>query len=125
DRTAVVIVPLLGADRTLPAVLAAFELPSGRPLWRTELAGVTRGRAIVADLDGDGRPELVVGDGAAITVYDPWTGAASEPIASSGLPIAFGDPFGSGFAHLIVASRSGIELWRGPEWTPGTLQWSG
>lgn len=125
DRTAVVIVPLLGADRTLPAVIVAYELPSGRRLWRTELTGVTRGRAILADLDGDGRPELVVGDGASITAYDPWSGAASEPVACGGMPIAFGDPFASGRAHLVVASHSGIELWRGPAWTPGTLQWSG
>jgi hypothetical protein len=125
DRTAVVIVPLLGADRTLPGVLAAFELPTGRLLWRTDLPGAGTSRAILADLDGDGRPELVVGDGSAIVAYDPWSGAAAEPLACRGLPVAFGDPFASGFAHLITVGPDGIELWRGPEWTPGTMQWSG
>lgn len=124
DRTAVVIVPLLEADRTLPPCLVAYELPSGRRLWKTELT--TRGgRAILGDLDGDGCVELIVGDGGSITAYDPWSGAASEPIACGGVPVAFGDPFASGHAHLIVASRSGIESWRGTGATPGALQWSG
>jgi hypothetical protein len=125
DRTAVVMVPLLAADPALPSVIVAYALPSGRMLWRHELPSVQCGRAILADLDGDGRPELVVGDGANLVAYDPWSGAASEPIACGGVPIAFGDPFASGHAHLIVASRTGIELWRGREWTPGTMQWSG
>jgi hypothetical protein len=126
DGRAVVIVPLLGADRALPALLAAYELPTGRPLWRTELPGVIDGRAILADVDGDGRPELVVGDGTSITAYDPWTGTASEPIACRGFPVAFGDPFASGFNHLFVAAAGGVEMWRGPTATaPGTMRWCG
>jgi hypothetical protein len=41
------------------------------------------------------------------------------------VPVAFGDPCATGFAHLITASPSGIELWRAKPCTPGAMQWTG
>jgi len=123
-HTAVVIVPLLDPDEAIPATLVGFELPSGRELWRHRPA-VAGGRALLADLDGTGRPQLVVGDGQALVAYDPWTGRASAPLACKGLPVAFGDPLATGFAHLITAGGDGIELWRGPRCRPGAMAWTG
>lgn len=120
----VVIVPLLDPLPGVPATLVAFELPSGRELWRTprEAAG---GRALLADLRGDRRAQLVVGTGRELVVHDPWTGQVRSSIACRGVPIAFGDPFGTGFAHVITASPAGIELWRGPRCAAGAMAWTG
>lgn len=123
-RTAVVIVPLLDPDHGVPPTLVGFELPSGRELWRhrPDAAG---GRALLADVDGNGRPQLIVGDGRALVAYDPWTGRASAPLPCKGLPVAYGDPLATGFAHLITAGEGGIELWRGPQCRPGAMAWTG
>lgn len=123
--TAAVIVPLLDPDEAVSPVLLAFELPSGRELWRCrrEAAG---GRALLADLDGSGRPQLVVGDGSALIAHDPWTGLASAPLPCKGQPVGFGDPLGSGAAHLITAGGGdGIELWRGAPCRAGAMAWIG
>lgn len=122
--TAVVIVPLLDPAPAVDPTLVAFELPSGRELWRCRPEG-GGGRALLADLEGDGRPQLVVGDGRAVIAYDPWSGRTSAPLACTGLPIAFGDPLGAGFAHLITAGPDGIELWRGPRCPAGAMAWTG
>jgi ARG/rhodanese/phosphatase superfamily protein/protein kinase-like protein len=122
--TAAVIVPLLDPPHGVPATLVAFELPSGRELWRHHPESTT-GRALLADLHGDGAAQLVIGDGRALVVYDPWTGRASAPIECQGVPVAFGDPFASGFAHVITASPGGVELWRGPPCSPGAMAWTG
>jgi hypothetical protein len=121
---AAVIVPLLDPDPSVAPVLAAFELPSGRELWRCrrEAAG---GRALLADLDGSGRPLLVVGDGQALVAHDPWTGRASSPVACKGLPIAFGDPLATGTSYLMTSSSDGIEMWRGGRCRPGAMAWNG
>ena len=121
---AVVIVPLLATLNGVTPTLVAFELPSGRELWRWRTGG-DGGRALLADVAGDGRPQLVVGTGRSLVFHDPWTGHASAPLACTGLPVAFGDPFSTGFAHLITASRDGIELWRGPRCVPGAMAWTG
>jgi hypothetical protein len=122
--TAAVIVPLLDPDEAVPAALIAFELPSGRELWRCR-PDAPGGRALLADLDSSGRPQLVIGDGRALVAYDAWSGRATAPVACKGWPVAFGDPLGSGFAHLITASSDGIELWRGPRCPPGAMAWTG
>ena len=124
DGSAVVIAPLIGADPVVPSGIAAFALPGGHELWRCRLPA-RRGRAVLGDLDGDGRPELVVGTGDGIFAYDPWTGALRAELPGAGLPVAIGDPFASGFAHLIVASDEGIEIWRGQPCRPGAMQWAG
>jgi ARG and Rhodanese-Phosphatase-superfamily-associated Protein domain/Protein kinase domain len=123
-NTAIVLVPLLGADPTLPSTIVAFSLPDARELWRTRV-DTTAGRAVLADLDGDGKPELVVGTGSALLAYDPWSGAATMPTECTGMPVAFGDPFFSGYAHLITASLDGIELRRGPACERGAMRWTG
>ena len=122
---AVVIAPLIGAARAVPPTLVAIAVPDGRELWRHALARPGPGRALLADVDGDGRPELLVGDGRELVAYDPWTGEASDPVACTGLPVAFGDPFGSGHAHLVTTSVTGVEIWRGPRCRDGAMQWSG
>ncbi|HEU4410162.1 MAG TPA: serine/threonine-protein kinase [Polyangiaceae bacterium] len=122
---AVVIAPLLGADRALPSCLSAFALPSGREAWRYHLDVARGARALLADVDGDGRVELVVGTGEALAAYDAWTGEPRGTLACDGLPVAFGDPFATGSAHLITASPGGIELWRGPRCQPGAMHWVG
>jgi hypothetical protein len=124
DGTAVVIAPLIGADPAVPSGIAAFSLPDGRELWRCRLPA-RRGRAVLGDLDGDGMPELVVGTGDGVVAYDPWTGEVLAELPGAGLPAAIGDPFGSGFAHLITASDAGIEIWRGQPCRPGSMQWAG
>ena len=122
--TAAVIVPLLDPDDALPPTLVGFELPSGRELWRCR-RDAPGGRALLADLGGDHRPQLVVGDGASLVAYDPWTGATTAPLPCKGLPVAFGDPLVTGFGHLITAGSDGIELWRGPRCPPGAMAWAG
>lgn len=125
NGTAVIITPLVGADRSLPPCLSAFALPSGREIWRANLDATPIARAILADIDGDGRVEVLVGTGEAILAYDAWTGEPRAPFACPGWPVAFGDPFATGHAHLITASAEGIELWRGPRCQPGAMFWTG
>jgi hypothetical protein len=122
--SAVVIVPLFDPDHRVPDSLVAFALPSGRELWRCR-PGTPGARAVLADLHGDRKPQLVVGTGSSLVVHDPWTGQASVPLACTGVPVAFGDPFATGFAHVITASAQGIELWRGPRCQPGAMAWTG
>jgi Protein kinase domain len=121
---AVVIVPLFDPDHRVPDSLVAFALPSGRELWRCR-PSAPGARAVLADLHGDRKPQLVVGTGSALVVHDPWTGHASAPLPCPGVPVGFGDPFATGFAHLITASADGLELWRGPRCQPGAMAWTG
>ncbi|HSS00712.1 MAG TPA: serine/threonine-protein kinase, partial [Kofleriaceae bacterium] len=116
--SAVVIVPLFDPGRGAAATLVGFELPSGRELWRSPRDALG-GRALLADLRGDGQAQLVIGTGHELTVLDPWTGQARSSVESHGVPVAFGDPFCTGAAHLITASVDGVELWRGPRCRPG------
>jgi hypothetical protein len=124
DGSAVVIAPLLAADPAVPSVIAAYALPGGQELWRCRLPA-RHGRVVLGDLDGDGKPELVAGTGDGIFAYDPWTGALLAELPGAGLPVAIGDPFASGFAHLIAASSEGIEIWRGQACRTGAMQWAG
>jgi len=116
NRTAIAIVPLLGADRSLPNQLVAFDLPSGDERWRRPTPGV---RAIL------GPRSIIVGTGDTVIAFDAWTGEPSDPLPCRGLPVALGDPFDSGHIHLITASPDGIELLRGPACAPGAMTWSG
>jgi hypothetical protein len=123
--TAVIIAPLVGADRSLPQSIAAFGLPDGRALWRRWLDDASTGRAVLGDVAGRGRPDVIVGTGRELFAIDAWTGDPSEPIACDGVPIAVGDPFTAGATHLFTASRDGIEIWCGAACVPGAMQWSG
>jgi hypothetical protein len=124
DGTAVVIAPLIAADPAVPSGIAAYALPDGRELWRVRLPA-RRGRAVLGDVDGDGRPELVVGTGDGVLAYDPWTGALRMELPDAGLPVAIGDPFATGFQHLVTVTGEGLELWRGQRCRPGAMQWAG
>ncbi|HEY5921585.1 MAG TPA: serine/threonine-protein kinase [Kofleriaceae bacterium] len=124
DGMAAVIVPLLTADPSIEPVLVAYEAAEGRRLWRCNLQR-RGGRALLADLHGNGKPSLLVGDGHELVARDPWTGTSTDPLTCAGLPIAYGDPFGAGVAHLVTVSAGAIELWRGPACTPNAMQWSG
>jgi hypothetical protein len=123
DRSAAVIVPLLDPDDSIAPVVVAFELPSGRELWRCR-RDAPGGRALLADLQG-GQPLLVIGDGQALTAYDPWTGRASSPVACKGLPVAVGDPFATGTTYLFTAGSDGVEMWSGARCRPGAMAWTG
>jgi hypothetical protein len=123
DGVAVVIVPLFEPLAAVPPALVAFGLPSGRELWRTRASAIAR--PVLADLARDGAAQLVFGTGRELVAHDVWTGRASSPVECSGAPVAFGDPFATGFAHLITASPGGIELWRGRRCAPGAMGWTG
>lgn len=124
EGTAVVIAPFLATPPWLPASVVALHVPSGRELWRARL-DCQRVGALLADLDGDGRAELLVGTGQHLLRYEPWTGAAGLPIECAGLPVAFGDLFGVGVACLVTVGPGGIELRRGPTCAPRAMQWAG
>jgi len=70
-------------------------------------------------------PELLVGDGHELTTRDPWTGATTAVLACAGLPVAYGDPFGSEHGFLVTASGEAIEIWRGRRCPRYAMQWSG
>jgi hypothetical protein len=122
--TAVVVVPLFDPPRGVPATLVGFELPSGRELWRSP-RNALGGRALLADLRGDGQAQLVIGTGYELIVLDPWTGQVRTSVDSHGVPVAFGDPFCTGAAHLVTTSVDGVELWRGPRCRAGAMAWTG
>lgn len=123
-ESAVVLVPLISPASQLPSVIVAFSLPSGRELWRARVSA-GEARAMLADIDGDGRPELVVGTGEELWVYEPWSGATSWQRTCRGLPVAFGDVFGQGQASLVTASSEGVNIYHGPACRPYATLWSG
>jgi hypothetical protein len=113
--SAVVIAPL-------PRVVVAIGLPRGREIWRR--GSSPGGRALLADLDGGG-PALLMATGAEILAMDPWSGRDLWTLPFAGVPVAAGDPFGSGFVHLFSSTGSTLEVWRGQKCLPGLMQWSG
>jgi hypothetical protein len=118
-----VIVPLLTPHPSIPTTLAAFTIPDGQPTWRCTLER-RGGRALLADL-GNGRPALLVGDGHEVVARDAWTGTVVASLACTGLPVAYGDPFGVARDHLITVGKQAIEIWRGGACERNAMQWSG
>jgi Protein kinase domain len=130
QQSSVVIVPLLAADRSLPSSVVAFSLPEGRELWRVSAEGNPGGegrdgRALLADLDGDGTVEVVVGTGSSLKSLLLHSGAERMSVASRGVPVAYGDLVGHGQAQLITASPEGIEVWQGQACRPRSMRWAG
>lgn len=122
EEDAILIVPFLGPPKPLPSCLVAFSLGREAELWRQPMAA---GSAILGDADGDGRPELIVGDGQRVLALSPDDGRAVAEQQAPGLPAALGDPFGAGRTFLFTTSSDGLDVLRGAPCLPGRMQWVG
>lgn len=126
ERDFVVAVPFVGGVGPFAPCVVAFSAPEGRELWRAPLPASKPGSALYADVVGQGRASLLVGaPGMPVRAHDPVTGELQGEGAAEGAPIAYGDPFGTGFAHLITLQDDALALWRGPPTLPGRVEWAG
>lgn len=126
ERDFVVAVPFVGGVGPFAPCVVAFSAPEGRELWRATLPASQPGSAIFADIGGQGRASLLVGaPGMPVRAHEPVSGELQGEGAAVGAPIAYGDPFGTGFAHLITQQEDALALWRGPATLPGRVEWAG
>lgn len=122
----VVAVPFVGGVGPFSPCVVAFSAPEGKELWRAPLRATKPGSALFADMHGDGRASLLVGaPGAPVRAFDPVTGESQGEGPIAGAPVAYGDPFGTGFAHLITLQDEELAIWRGPPTLPGRVEWAG
>jgi len=112
-----------GSDGTLCCVDAA----TGDELWRKKVGSITWGAAIWADLDGDGRDEVVAGtERRGIVALDAdgesrwaYTGAKGEKAVVVQCPIAAADIDADGKAEVFAAAQFGPLCIKGD----GSLRW--
>ena len=85
---------------------------SGHEVWQAPLAGNTAwSSAVVCDLNGDGKPEVVQTDSTgAVWAFDALTGAVVWRGAVEGAPVspAVGDLDGDGQPEVAVATGNGV-----------------
>ena len=120
NQTAIVIVPLLGADAAIASSLTAVSLPEGRVRWRLP---ISRGRVVLGTIAG--RTCAIIGDGANLTAFDASNGTPVMSVPCTGVPVAVGDPFGLERSHVVTVARDAIEIWRGAACGRNDMQWSG
>ena len=126
ERDFVVVAPFVGAGAPFSPCVVAIEAPTGKELWRHALPASKPGGALFCDAFGDGRPALLLGaPDMKVRALDPTTGEVRAEGHATGTPIAYGDPFGTGYAHLITLQDDEIRLWRGAKTLPGKVEWAG
>ncbi len=121
----VAVVPLLNPPSPFPPQVVALSIPEGKELWRMKLGAKGEGGALLADIDGDGELEVLISTNERALLLDAQTGRIKAEMQAMGTPVGFGDPFGTGFAHLFTVRENAIDIWRGPSTLPGLIGWAG
>lgn len=121
----IVVVPWVGLPDELGSHVEAYAAPSGRRLWRRNCASKPGAGAILADIDGDGEAEVIVGRGDALSVIGVASGRVLGEYPIAGRPVAYGDPDGTGTGRLVVVANKHVSIWKGAGILPGRVMWSG
>ena len=131
DQPDIIFTAFAGGAYTSPGALVAISGADGSTLWSLTSAGgyqpMSTGGVAVGDLDGDGRPSVVVSASGGLLAVDP-SGAfewfASVETSSYGCP-AIGDMEGDGVAEVVfgrtVLEADGAVRWVGTGGTGGSV----
>lgn len=113
-------------DTADPNTIRAYRCSDRSLLWSRALARVAYHGTAISDLDGDGRPELAIGDySGTLTVLNAEDGTLAWSVPSAGPghyiggPVSIGDLTGDGACEVVAASwytvmalsRDGTKLW--------------
>lgn len=113
-------------DTADPNTIRAYRCSDRALLWSRPVAKVAYHGTAVSDLDGDGLPELAIGDySGTLTVLNAedgstaWTVPSAGPGHTIGGPVSIGDLNGDGACEVVAASwyrmmaltRDGALLW--------------
>ncbi len=126
----------LGTSAFSGGVLHALDWQNGvvRQLWSRQVADVIQSSPAIADINGNGRPDIVVGvgnffkrsDGHRVFAFDLATGATIPgwPVLTGGVTFsspALGDLDGNGRPDVVIGSSDGVlQAYRGN----GARNWS-